>query len=178
MRITTGRAAALSIAAYLACIVLANWALQRWGFVSVGFGLMAPAGVWFAGISFFCRDIVQETGGRRLVVIIILAGAALSWFVAPSFAVASGIAFLVSESADFAVYTPLRRRHRYTAVAASNTVGSVVDSWLFLWLAFGSIAHWQGLVVGKLWTVVPALVLVWVWRRHDLSVRGHALQSA
>jgi uncharacterized PurR-regulated membrane protein YhhQ (DUF165 family) len=161
----------LSLAAYLGCIVGANWALQRWGFVSVGFGLLAPAGVWFAGASFFARDVVQETGGRRWVVAAILAGAALSWFVAPSLAVASGVAFLASETADFLVYTPLRRRNRYGAVALSNTVGSVVDSWLFLWLAFGSIAHWQGLVLGKLWTILPALVIVWLWRQRDLSLR-------
>jgi queuosine precursor transporter len=162
----------LAILAYLLCIVGANWALERWGFVSVGFGLMAPAGVWFAGASFFCRDVVQETGGRRLVVAAIVFGAGLSWFVAPSFAVASGLAFLASETADFLVYTPLRRRHRYVAVALSNTVGSVVDSWLFLWLAFGSIAHWEGLVVGKLWTILPALVLLAIWRnRGHLDVR-------
>jgi uncharacterized PurR-regulated membrane protein YhhQ (DUF165 family) len=49
-------------------------------------------------------------------------GAGLSALVSPQFAVASGIAFLVSELADLAVYTPLRQRNWLAAVALSNTV--------------------------------------------------------
>jgi uncharacterized PurR-regulated membrane protein YhhQ (DUF165 family) len=169
----------LAITCYLACIVGANWALQRFGFVSVGFGLVASAGVYFAGASFFARDVVQEKSGRVAVVAVILIGAGLSWFIAPSFAVASGVAFLVSETCDFLVYTPLRERNRYGAVALSNTVGSVVDSWLFLWIAFGSIAHWAGLVVGKLWTILPALILLAIWRnRGRLGFHNDAYQVA
>lgn len=168
---TSRTLAAASIVAYLACIVGANWALSRFGFVSVGFGLMAPAGVYFAGFALTMRDVVQEEFGRFAVVPVILLGAALSYWIEPAFAVASCAAFLVSELADWSIYTPLRARHRYAAMALSNTVGAVVDSWLFLWLAFGSIAHWEGLVVGKLWTIAPALVGLWFWRNRDLSVR-------
>ena len=76
---------------------------------------------------------------------------ALSYFVAPAFALASGVAFLVSELADLAVYTPLERRSWIGAVALSNTVGLVVDSMLFLALAFGSQEFLAGQVVGKAW---------------------------
>lgn len=48
------------------------------------------------------------------------AGAGLSALTAPALAVASAVAFLVAERADFAVYTPLRRRGWARAVAASN----------------------------------------------------------
>lgn len=161
--------AVLAASVYVGCIVGANWALARFGFVSVGFGLVAPAGVYFAGAALTARDVVQETTGRFVVLPLIAAGALLSWSIEPAFAVASGVAFLASELSDWAIYTPLRQRHRYAALAFSNTVGAVVDSWLFLWLAFGSLAHWQGLVVGKLWTVLPALALLWVWR-HYVSI--------
>jgi hypothetical protein len=160
------------LVAFLGTILGANWALETFGFVPVGFGLMAPAGVFFAGLAFACRDAVQERDGRLVVVAAILGGAALSWFIAPSFAVASGLAFLVSELADFAIYTPLRERNLYLAAALSNTVGSVVDSFLFLWLAFGSVAYWQGNVVGKWWTVVPVLAVMWGWRDLSLRVRS------
>lgn len=162
----------LALTAYLFCIVGANWAIEHYGFVSVGFGYTAPAGVWFAGVAFTARDAVQRLGGRGWVVRAILIGTALSWFISPQFAVASGVAFLVSELVDMAVYTPLYRRHPYAAVALSNTVGSFVDSWLFLWLAFGSIRFWEGLVIGKVWTVLPAIVLLALWRNRDLSERA------
>ena len=34
----------------------------------MGFGLMAPAGVYFAGLAFTFRDLTQEKLGRRAVV--------------------------------------------------------------------------------------------------------------
>jgi uncharacterized PurR-regulated membrane protein YhhQ (DUF165 family) len=153
---------------YVLTIYAANWALERYGFVSIGFGLMAPAGVFFAGLAFTFRDFLQETAGRLWVVVAILTGAALAYTISPAFAVASAVAFLVSEFADFSVYTPLRERSRYTALALSNMVGSVVDSLLFLWIAFSSINGWFGLTLGKLYMIAPALLVLWIVRNGDL----------
>lgn len=150
---------------YIATIFLANWAIQSFGLVPVGLGLLAPAGVYFAGLAFTFRDLVQERLGRTWTVVAILVGAALSALVSPQFAFASGIAFLVSELADFAVYTPLRRRDWIVAVFASNTIGVVADSALFLWLAFGSLEFLLGQVVGKAWVTLAAVALLWFWRR-------------
>lgn len=150
---------------YVATIVLANWAIQTFGVVGVGFGLMAPAGVLFAGFAFTLRDLVQERCGKGWAVAAILLGAAVSWFVSPTFAVASGAAFLASELADMAVYTPLRRRHWLGAVALSNTVGLALDSALFLWLAFGSLDFLAGQVVAKLAVTVATVAALWVVRR-------------
>src|SRR5215217_9103174 len=131
----------LPLVGYVAVIVLANWAISQFGFVPVGFGLMAPAGVYFAGLAFTLRDLVQEQLGRTWTVVAILAGAAVSAVISTQFALASGIAFLLSELADFAVYTPLRSRNWLAAVAVSNVVGLVLDSVVFLALAFGSLAY-------------------------------------
>lgn len=161
---------------YLATIIGANYLTSRYGLVAVGFGLSATAGTWLAGLSFSARDLVQSWAGRPAVLLLIVAGAVVSWFVSPVFAVASGVAFLLSEGVDMAIYTPLRARHPYWAVAASNTVGSAVDAWLFLWLAFGSIAYWEGNVVGKLWTILPALAVLGVVRA--VSQRVHQPASA
>jgi hypothetical protein len=49
--------------------------------------------------------------------------AAFSAFASPQFAVASAVAFLHSELADNAVYTPLREKNWLSVVALSNTVG-------------------------------------------------------
>ena len=150
---------------YIAVIVLANWAIQTFGVVPVGLGLMAPAGVYFAGLAFTLRDLVQEELGRAWTVAAIVVGAAISALVSPQFAVASGVAFLLSELADFAVYTPLRRRNWLGAVALSNSVGLVADSVLFLTLAFGSLEFLPGQVVGKLWMTLLAVALLWTVRR-------------
>lgn len=158
----------VALAAFLLTIPLANWALRTWGFVSIGFGLTAPAGVYFAGLAFGLRDIAHELTGRMYVIVAIVVGAALSWGIEPDFAVASGVAFLVSESADLAVYDPLRNRNWPAAVVLSNTVGSAVDSVLFLGLAFSSTASWVDLTIGKLYMVAPVIFLMREVRRRDL----------
>lgn len=158
------RLTALTFAAYILTIIAANAAIVLYGLAPVGFGLMAPAGVYFAGLAFTLRDGLQETGGRRWVVGAIIAGAALSAAFGDQLALASGLAFLFSEFADFLVYTPLRRRSWLGAVVASNTVGAVLDSALFLWLAFGSLDFLVGQVVGKLWMTALAVALIFAWR--------------
>ena len=154
----------LSLVGYIATIFLANWAIATFGMVGVGFGLLAPAGVYFVGLAFTFRDTTQRTLGREWAVVAILIGAALSAFVSPEFALASGVAFLTSELADFAVYTPLARRRWLSAVVASNIVGTIVDSILFLWLAFGSLEFLNGQVVGKLWMTGLAILILGGWR--------------
>ena len=81
--------------------------------------------------------------------------------------VASAAAFLLSEAADLAVYTPLQRRGLVLAVALSSVAGLVLDSVVFLLLAFGSLDFLAGQVVGKLWMVLAALPLVAWLRRRD-----------
>jgi uncharacterized PurR-regulated membrane protein YhhQ (DUF165 family) len=155
----------VALAGYIATVFLANWAIQHYGVVNVGFGQVAPAGVYFVGLAFTLRDITQDTLGRRAVIAAILVGAVASYWVAPSFALASGVAFLVSEAVDFAVYTPLRARHWLGAVALSNTVGLLFDSVLFLWLAFHSLAFLPGQLIAKLYMTIAAVGVLWVWRQ-------------
>lgn len=150
--------------AYIGSIVLANWLITHVGLVPVGFGLLAPAGVYAAGLAFTFRDLTQERLGRGWTVSAIGLGALLSAALSPQLAAASGTAFLVSELADLAVYTPLRARHWLGAVALSNTVGLVLDSALFLWLAFGSLDFLAGQLVGKAWMTALAVGALWVWR--------------
>ena len=83
----------------------------------------------------------------------------------PSLVLASGGAFLLSEFADFAVYTPLQRRGLVLAVLASSLAGLVVDSLVFLLLAFGSLEFLAGQVVGKAWAVLFSVPLIRLLRR-------------
>lgn len=160
--------AALAVVLYVSCIPLANWLITEYGVVSVGLGLMAPAGVFAAGIAFSARDMVQRLAGRRWALAAIVAGVLLSLLVAgPLLALASAVAFGVSELLDMAVFTPLERRSLPGAVVLSNTVGAVVDSVIFLWLAFGSLAFLPGQVWGKVLMILPALGVVLALRARE-----------
>jgi hypothetical protein len=125
-----------AVVAFLTLVVAANMLTAQYGLVPVGLGLTATAGTWAAGLVLLARDVVHDAAGRWAVATCIAAGAALSAVLTtPQLALASGVAFAVSEAADYAVYAPLRRRGWARAVLASNLVGSAVDSLLFLTLA-------------------------------------------
>jgi hypothetical protein len=181
-RTITGALAALGL---IGAAVIANYLTTRFGFVSVGFGLVATAGTFAAGFALGFRDLVHDLLGRTAVVVAVIIGAALSYLVAdPQIALASGAAFLIAELADFAVYTPLRRRGRIgggrwsLAVAASNAVGAVVDTAVFLGIAFGwstiTAPVMAGQLVGKGWTTLALIVLVGGGSRALLRQPEHA----
>jgi hypothetical protein len=162
---------------YTLTIPAANWMIGHLGtvcppgspcLVPVAPGLMAPSGVVMVGLALVLRDLVQRRLGARASLLAIAAGAAVSAFLAPpAIVVASTAAFLLSELADFAVYTPLQRRRFVTAVALSSLAGLVVDSAVFLHLAFGSLDFLLGQIVGKAWMVLLALPFVRWLRRRD-----------
>jgi uncharacterized PurR-regulated membrane protein YhhQ (DUF165 family) len=163
--------------AFTLTIPIANWMIGNVGtacapngpcLIPVAPGLLAPSGVLMIGIALVLRDLVQRRLGVAYSAFAVLIGAALSaWVAPPSLALASGAAFLLSEFADLAVYTPLARRRLLAAVVASSAVGLVVDSIVFLWLAFGSLTFLAGQVVGKGWMVLLAIPLVIWLRRRD-----------
>ena len=159
----------LAPAAFLFAVVLANWLTDRFGMVTVAPGLVATAGTFAAGATFTLRDTVHDDHGRRRVVALIVAGAALAALVAgPALAVASGVAFLVAELADLTIYEPLRDRgRRDAAVWASVLVGAPIDSVLFLALAFGTSAVTGLAVGGHVIGKIEATAAVWLllrWR--------------
>ncbi len=120
---------------FLGCILTANYATTHWGMVPIGLGLVS-AGTFAAGLALLARDVVQDVAGRRAVVVLIVIGATLSWFLSDGrIALASGIAFLVSELVDMAIFTPLRKSSWAGAVTTSNAGGAIIDSILFLSIA-------------------------------------------
>jgi queuosine precursor transporter len=164
---------------YIGTIIAANWATLNLGTpptgpggphtIPVWFGIAAPSGTLFAGLAFTTRDLTQEWLGRTVVSISIVVGAVCSIALASAeLALASGIAFLVSEVADFAVYTPLRERRWVLAVLASNGVGLVLDSIVFLWIAFNSLDFVAGQVISKVWMTLLALAILMPLRRSVL----------
>ena len=166
-----------AVGAFLGLVVAANWLTATHGLIPVGFGLVATAGTFAAGLVLLARDLVHDTAGRLAVAGCIAAGAALSAVLAtPQLAVASGAAFAVSELADYAVYAPLRRRGWARAVLASNTVGATVDTVLFLTLA--GFPVWSAMP-GQMFVktavtlaVVTPVVVTRAFLRHSVRTQG------
>jgi uncharacterized PurR-regulated membrane protein YhhQ (DUF165 family) len=161
---------------YLATIPLANWFINNVGSVNfpnaphtipVGFGYDAPSGVLLIGIALFMRDLLQELTNRKTVLIAIACGLPLSFIVGANVALASVVAFGFGELADFAVYDKLRKQSRKIAMLISGIVGGLVDSMLFLWIAFGSVTFWQGQVIGK--TFMTLLCVAALWGKNAVS---------
>lgn len=165
---------------FMACIPAANWLIGNMGtvcppdspcLIPVLPNVMAPSGVLTIGLALVLRDLVQRRLGPWWAVAAIFAGAGLSArFASPSLILASTVAFLLSELADLAVYTPLQRKRLMLAVFASSVVGLVIDSLLFLYIAFGNIDFLLGQVIGKLWMVILAMPLVILLRQRDRRI--------
>jgi queuosine precursor transporter len=160
------------LVAFAACVPAANWLIQHVGtfcvpngpcLIPVAPGLTAPSGVLLVGVALVLRDLVQRRLGVWPAMGAIAAGGVLSAIFAPPALVAASVAaFLLSELADMAVFTPLQRRGLVRAAVASSLAGLVVDSIVFLWLAFGDLQFLAGQVVGKALMVLLAIpVLAW-----------------
>jgi len=165
------------LAGYIACIPAANWLIDNVGtvcvpsgpcLIPVAPGIMAPSGVLMAGLALVLRDLVQRRLGRAWSLSAIVIGALISGtFASPGLLLASVAAFTFSELADYAVYTPLQRRGFVRAVFASATVGLVIDSVVFLLLAFGSLEFLDGQIIGKTWMVLATLPMMAFLRDRD-----------
>jgi queuosine precursor transporter len=162
------------LAGFLATIPAANWMIGNVGticvpdgpcLIPVGFGLMAPSGVLMIGAALVLRDAVQDALGLRWALAAVVCGIIISALIAPpALVMASAAAFGIAELADLAVYTPLRNREKLvTGILASGVVGSIIDSIVFLSIAFGSLDFIYGQILGKVWmTVIGAAVVAFI----------------
>jgi uncharacterized PurR-regulated membrane protein YhhQ (DUF165 family) len=170
------------IALYALTIPAANWLIGHVGtmcvlngpcLIPVAPGVLAPSGVLMIGLALLLRDIIQRRYGALVSLYCIASGVIISSLLAPpTLVLASAVAFAISELADFAVYTPLWRRNFVMALLASCTIGAAVDSAIFLFLAFGSLDHTVGQIIGKLYAV-SAFVAV----RHIPRISMHRKMS-
>lgn len=156
---------------------ISNWLIQNVGttcipdgpcLIPVFPGVTAPSGVLMVGFALVLRDVVHRDLGAYWALTAIVAGSLLSAAFSPApLLIASTAAFLLSEIADFAVFAPLRRRGFFVAAFLSSIAGLVVDSIVFLTLAFGSLDYLSGQILGKAWMVIGTLLVIWL-----MSTRG------
>lgn len=159
-------------AAYLGLVILANWLASAY-IVRVPFTpYFAPAGVFAIGGILVLRDWLQQLRGLIWTMPLVYAAGLISWGVGDlagwtslrNIAIASVIAFTASETIEAVVFTPLRKRSLALGVALSATAGLILDSWLFLTLAFASLTFFDGQVVGKVEAVAAGVALTAVRR--------------
>ncbi|MCO1575913.1 VUT family protein [Crossiella sp. SN42] len=159
------------MASYLAVVVAANYTAAHCPPLQLA-GLAVPLGAVATGLTLTLRDLLTETVTTATMLLALAAAAVLSAEVAsPTVAAASALAFLVSEAIDAWVYARLRHRSRIAAAAASNGIGLLVDTALFLPLAFGNWALTPGHLLGKTLSgalsvgLLACLLRVWSRRR-------------
>ena len=148
--------------AYVACILAVNI-----GFVYVPpmplLGEMWPPMSLLVGLIFVLRDFSQREIGHRVIGAMLI-GALLSYYLADPFvAVASVVAFLISETADWLVYT-WSKRPLHQRIVISSAVGTPLDSAVFLaMIGYFSIG---GVILMTLSKMAGAFaVLYWMRRR-------------
>lgn len=160
---------------FVLCVPISNWLVGNVGvkciehgpcLVPVFPGISAPSGVLAVGVAFVVRDIVQRQLGAAAAFIAVIIGGVISLTIAPAaLALASAAAYIASELIDQVTYSALRRFRFVLAVFVSSLVGLIVDSFLFVLLAFGSFDFVLGQIVGKLLMVGLSLpVAIWIDR--------------
>jgi uncharacterized PurR-regulated membrane protein YhhQ (DUF165 family) len=158
---------------FIASAAASNWAITNVGrdngplaphTIPIGWALDAPSGVVLIGVMIAVRDALHERVGLKGTLLVIALGSVVSALLSPAaIAIASGVTLLAAETADALVYQALRQRGRVRAALASNIVSSVVDSAVFLLIAYGVQAARDGtwaLTVGKVEASVITLAIL------------------
>ena len=136
-----GRAWAL---VYVALIPFLNWTFGRPEIpkfdLSPWFGAIGGPGAQISfnpltiatGMVFVVRDFVQREMGHRVLILMALAIAWSFYYSWPVIALASAIAFAISESADWLIYTFTKYRLS-TRILISSAVAAPIDTTVFLY---------------------------------------------
>jgi uncharacterized PurR-regulated membrane protein YhhQ (DUF165 family) len=144
-------------ATYFGLVVLANWLASAYVVHVPLTPYKAPAGVFCIGMVLVLRDWIQQLHGLWWTMPLVYAAGLVTWGVGyaanwkgwQDVAIASVVAFSVSETVEAVVFTPLRNRNLTLGVVSSATIGNAIDSLIFLAIAFGSIALFWGQFWGK-----------------------------
>lgn len=128
------------------------------------------------GMVFVVRDFVQREMGHRVLVLMALAIGWSFYYSLPAIALASGIAFAVSETSDWLLFTFTKFRLS-TRIVLSSAVAAPIDTTVFLYgadiamQALGhpagerfNLANWIFFILGKM---VGAVIVWWMMRRRE-----------
>ncbi len=163
---------------FLSMIPLAGYSLLHFGTICNPNGpclipvwfyplIYAPSGVLFAGLALVFRDLLQRCLGLYISLFAVILGTVISYmYVSPEIAIAGSMAYLISELSDTIVYTCLQRYNLILAIFISSSLGSILDSVIFLHLAFHNYEFILGQIIGKTWMVLIAIILIKLSRKY------------
>lgn len=114
------------------------------------------------GMVFVVRDFVQREMGHRVLVLMALAIGWSFYYSYPAIALASGLAFAISETADWLIFTFTKYRLS-TRIVLSSALAAPVDTTVFLFGAdlaqqaqglppgeMFNLANWIFFIIGKM----------------------------
>jgi uncharacterized PurR-regulated membrane protein YhhQ (DUF165 family) len=151
-------------ALYVILIVAVNYGFTVVPLVALPGGEVWPPISLLVGFIFVARDYAQREIGHRVIIAMLAAGVLSYVMASPFIAVASVAAFLISEFADWAVYS-FTGRSFSRRVLLSSAVGTPLDSAVFLSLIdqFSVI----GVVAMTASKMLGALLVWWMIRRRE-----------
>ncbi|WP_370234740.1 MULTISPECIES: VUT family protein [Henriciella] len=129
------------------------------------------------GLVFVFRDFVQRGMGHKVLIVMALAIAWSFYYAWPVIALASGIAFAISEITDWLIFTFTKYRLS-TRIILSSAVAAPVDTTIFLYGADlarqmrlgdepGNMLHWANWVVFIIGKMVGAVIVSWMIRQRE-----------
>ena len=163
----------------------------NWSFGVVDSFTLAPPGGSFShgielhpltvvtGLVFVFRDFVQRQMGHRVLIVMALAIAWSFYYAWPVIALASGIAFAISEITDWLIFTFTKYRLS-TRIILSSAVAAPVDTTIFLYgadlarqMKLGDepgnmlhLANWIVFIIGKM---IGAVIIAYMIRQREKS---------
>jgi uncharacterized PurR-regulated membrane protein YhhQ (DUF165 family) len=161
-------------ALYVALMPLINWAFA--GIDTIAIPANLGGGAWHpftivTGLVLVVRDFAQREI-KHWILGAMVVGLALSTLTAwPVIVVASGVAFLISETADWAVYT-FTKRPLSQRILISSAVGAPIDQIAFIGLAslvVPGIFAWGTILTGIISKLVGAYIVSRIVARQERS---------
>jgi hypothetical protein len=128
------------------------------------------------GMVFVVRDFVQREMGQKVLFLMAFAVGWSFYYSLPAIALASGIAFAISETSDWVLFTFTKYRLS-TRILLSSALAAPIDTTVFLFGAdlaqqgqghppgeMFNLANWVFFIIGKM---IGAVVVAWMIRRRE-----------
>lgn len=153
---------------YILTIVVVNLGFAKLPFIQTPFGIL-PVMAFVVGVIFILRDFAQRAMGHYKVIPLMLVGAIITWFtVSKEIAIASVLAFLISEFVDWLVYTYTNRSFE-DRVLLSSSMATPLDSFVFLYMI--GAATVGSVFIMTLSKMVAAVAIWYTWRKLNVEAR-------
>ena len=154
-------------AAYVALIPFINWSFTWAPNLPIAPGLVFNPVTVVTGLVLVVRDFSQREIGHKVLLAMVVALALSVALAGPEIALASGLAFAISELADWAVYT-FTKRPLHERILYSSLVGAPIDSAVFLYgasqIVDGALS-WPNLIMSIAGKLAGAAVVAELVRR-------------